>query len=157
MNILNGLLFSQYKLHHRCSTELYIGLWKYWNFQSEAKVEQIIAIVTTRSVSCKFWLHSSKQAITSCKLYIWIFWSNSKTTNKCITFSKRCTVWFQEASFNLYCYFELWIHFSFGARLLPGVVGNLMLSSDNPLDFHAMMFQYYLGIMKALEMGWNTY
>ena len=25
---------------------------KYWNFQSEAKVEQIIAIVTTRSVSC---------------------------------------------------------------------------------------------------------
>ena len=31
---------------------LYIGLWKYWDFQSEAKVEQIIAIVTTHSVSC---------------------------------------------------------------------------------------------------------
>ena len=42
----------QYKLHHRCSTELYIDLWKYWDFQREAKVEQIIAIVTTHSVSC---------------------------------------------------------------------------------------------------------
>ena len=30
------------------------GLWKYWNFQSEVKVEQIIAIVTTRSVSFLF-------------------------------------------------------------------------------------------------------
>ena len=27
-----------------------MGLWKYWNFQSEAKFEQIIAIVTTHSV-----------------------------------------------------------------------------------------------------------
>ena len=52
VDILNGLLFAQYKLHHRCSTGLYIGLWKYWNFQREAKVEQIIAIVATRSVSC---------------------------------------------------------------------------------------------------------
>ena len=26
MNILNGFIFSQYKLHHRCSTGLYIGL-----------------------------------------------------------------------------------------------------------------------------------
>ena len=52
MNILNDLLFSKYKLHHRCSTGLYIGLWKHWNFQREAKVEQIIAIVTTRSVPC---------------------------------------------------------------------------------------------------------
>ena len=32
------------------STELYIGLRKYENFQSEAKMEQIIAIVTTCSV-----------------------------------------------------------------------------------------------------------
>ena len=31
---------------------IYICLRKYWNFQSEAKVEQIIAIVTARSVSC---------------------------------------------------------------------------------------------------------
>ena len=31
------------------STGLYISLQKYWNFQSEAKVEQIITIVTTRS------------------------------------------------------------------------------------------------------------
>ena len=37
-------------LHHRYSTELYIGLRKYWNVQSEGKVEQTIAIVTTCSV-----------------------------------------------------------------------------------------------------------
>ena len=49
MNILNGLLFSQLKLHHRCSTGLYKGL---RSFQSEAKAEQIIAIVKTHSVSC---------------------------------------------------------------------------------------------------------
>ena len=36
------------------STGLYIGLWKYWDFQSEVKVEQIIAIVTTHSVCCYF-------------------------------------------------------------------------------------------------------
>ena len=28
VNILNGLLFSQYKLHHRFSTGLYMDLWK---------------------------------------------------------------------------------------------------------------------------------
>ena len=37
-------------------TGLYIGLRTYKNFQSEAKVEQIIAIVATRSVSCSFLL-----------------------------------------------------------------------------------------------------
>ena len=45
---LNDFIFSQYKIF----TRLYIGLWKYWDFQSEAKVEQIIAIVTMHSVSC---------------------------------------------------------------------------------------------------------
>ena len=29
---------------------IYRPLWKYWNFQSEAKLEQIIAILTTHSV-----------------------------------------------------------------------------------------------------------
>ena len=52
MNTLNSLIFLLYKLHHRSSTWLYIGLWKYWDFQSEAKAEQIMAIVTTHSVSC---------------------------------------------------------------------------------------------------------
>ena len=52
VNIRNGLPFSQWKLYHRCSTELYIGLQKYWNFQNAAKVEQIVSIVTKRSVSC---------------------------------------------------------------------------------------------------------
>ena len=50
MNILNNLLFVQWKLHHRCSIGLYIGLRKYWNFQSKAKLEQIIAIVKTHSI-----------------------------------------------------------------------------------------------------------
>ena len=39
---------------HRCSTGLYTGLLKYWNFQGEAKVKQIIVILTTRTVSCLF-------------------------------------------------------------------------------------------------------
>ena len=52
MNILNGLLFLQYKLHHRYLIGLYMGLWIYWNFQSEAKLEQIIAVFTMRCVSC---------------------------------------------------------------------------------------------------------
>ena len=43
------------KISISCLTKLYIGLQKYWNFQSEAKVEQIITIVTTRSVSCYLW------------------------------------------------------------------------------------------------------
>ena len=42
VNILNHLLFSQYKFHHRYWTGLYIGL---WHFQNEAKLEQIIAVV----------------------------------------------------------------------------------------------------------------
>ena len=52
MKIFNGFIFSQYNLHHRSSTGLYIGLGKYRYFQSGAKVKQIIAIVTTHSVSC---------------------------------------------------------------------------------------------------------
>ena len=45
-----GLTIFAKKFHHRCSTGLYIGLRKYWNFQREAKLEQIIAIVTTHGV-----------------------------------------------------------------------------------------------------------
>ena len=44
------LAVSTIKAPYRCSTGLYRGHLKYSNFQSEAKVEQIIAIVTTRSV-----------------------------------------------------------------------------------------------------------
>ena len=36
MSIYNGLQFLQWKFHHRCLTVLYVGLRKYWNFQSEA-------------------------------------------------------------------------------------------------------------------------
>ena len=35
VNLLNGFILSQYKFHHRSSTGLYIGLWRYWDFQSE--------------------------------------------------------------------------------------------------------------------------
>ena len=42
------------KAPYRCSTGLYTGHPKYWNFQSEAEVEQIIAIVTTHSISCSY-------------------------------------------------------------------------------------------------------
>ena len=52
MNIDNGLLFSQLNLYHRCLNELYIDHRKYYNFQNEAKEEQIIATFTTRSVPC---------------------------------------------------------------------------------------------------------
>ena len=43
-------MFSQWKLHHSCLTGWYKGLRKYWNLQSETKVEEIITIVKKRSV-----------------------------------------------------------------------------------------------------------
>ena len=43
------IYLTTYYFLNRYSTGLYTGLGKYWNFQSEAKVEQIMAIVTTRS------------------------------------------------------------------------------------------------------------
>ena len=52
------IYLTTYYFRNRCSTGLYTGLGKYWNFQSEAKVEQIIEIITTRSVFC-FVLFSS--------------------------------------------------------------------------------------------------
>ena len=55
VNIFKGLLLSQQRFHHRCSTGLYIGHRKYWNFQSEANIQQIIAIVATCRVSCFNW------------------------------------------------------------------------------------------------------
>ena len=55
VNIPNDLLFSKQKLHQRFSIRLYKNLRKYWNFQSEAKVEQITAIGTKCSVSCLNW------------------------------------------------------------------------------------------------------
>ena len=51
-------------LHHKCSTGLYIGHWKFWNFQIfKAKLEQIIAIVTTHSV---FLILLSKSILCYC-------------------------------------------------------------------------------------------
>ena len=49
VNILNGLLFSIKDVRLG-----YVGLQKCENFQRKAKVEQIIAIITTRSVFCYF-------------------------------------------------------------------------------------------------------
>ena len=56
VDILN-LLFLQQNSRHTCSIGLYIGHQNYWDFQSEVKVEQIIAIVTTRSVFCCSYFH----------------------------------------------------------------------------------------------------
>ena len=58
---------------------------------------------------------------------------------------------FQAAPFKYYCNFRVMNPLGFGARLLPGVVGGLMLSSDNPLDFHAIIVSVSQGsIVKIL-------
>ena len=50
--------------------------------------------------------------------------------------------------------FELLIQVNFGARLLPGVAGGLMLFSDSSLDFHAMFVTVSpVDILKVLEIG----
>ena len=85
MNILNGLLFSQYKLHHISSTGLYIGLWKHWNFQSEAKEEQIIAIIKTRSISC--WSLLKHVKIIKCERTS--FWKYNVKQNICRSSHRR--------------------------------------------------------------------
>ena len=52
--------------------------------------------------------------------------------------------------------FELWIHLSFGTRVIPGVLVSSILSSDKPLDFHATTVSVtQVGILKVLEFGWN--
>ena len=60
----SGFTIFAKKLHHKCSTGLYIGLWKYWNFQREAKLEQIIAIVTTHCVFLLKFKTVSEEAFT---------------------------------------------------------------------------------------------
>ena len=49
---LTAFSYFRKKLHHRCSTGFIMRHWKDWNFQDDTKVGQIIAIVTTSSVSC---------------------------------------------------------------------------------------------------------
>ena len=49
---LTAFSYFRKKLHHRCSTGFLMRHWKDWNFQDDTKVGQIIAIVTTSSVSC---------------------------------------------------------------------------------------------------------
>ena len=43
-----------------------------------------------------------------------------------------------------------------GARLLSDVAGGLVLSSDNPLDFHDEIWSLLLIFLKYLYIGWNT-
>ena len=53
--------------------------------------------------------------------------------------------------------FELWLHFSFEAWLLPRVVAGVILSSDNLFDFYVVIVSISpVGIEKVLEIGWNT-
>ena len=40
-------------------------------------------------------------------------------------------------------------------RVLSDVVGGLMLSSDNPLDFHSEMYLVLAIILTYLCNGWN--
>ena len=53
MNLYYEIYLTAYYFRDKSSViEVRLGqdLWKYWNFQNEAKLEQIIAIVTTHSV-----------------------------------------------------------------------------------------------------------
>ena len=44
-----------------------------------------------------------------------------------------------------------------GLRILLDVVGGLILSSDNPLDFHdKIILGLSLAVLKYLCIGWNT-
>ena len=90
MNILNCWLFSAQKPDHRCSTGLYAGFRKYWNLQSEAKVEQVIAIVTTRSISCFNFITNDVEGLklsTKTNQISWIFYS--KLTPSSVLFAQE--------------------------------------------------------------------
>ena len=52
---------------------------------------------------------------------------------------------------------EFWIYFSFGARLLFGVLGGIMLSLENLLNFHAMIVLVLpVGVVKVLGICWSN-
>lgn len=58
---------------------------------------------------------------------------------------------FQATLLNATAVFELWIHCSVGARILPSAVGGLIISCDNPLDFHAIIVSVLSsGLVKEL-------
>ena len=65
--------------------------------------------------------------------------SDSKT-NKFTTvlWVKVALSCFKQVSLNFTANFALWIHCNLGARLLTGLVGNLMISSDNPSELRAI-------------------
>ena len=48
------------------------------------------------------------------------------------------------------------LYSSFGVRLLLFIVGGLITSSDNPLDFHDEMFLVFLIFLKHLFISLNT-
>ena len=65
--------------------------------------------------------------------------------------SKSCALsCVKQLALNSTVIFESLIHFSFGSRLLPDVVGYLMLSYDNRLDFPITVSVSSVGIVKAL-------
>ena len=43
-----------------------------------------------------------------------------------------------------------------GARLLSDVAGGLVLSSDNPLDFHDEIWSLLLIFVRYLYIGWKS-
>ena len=71
--------------------------------------------------------------------------SNLQSINKFITFLglKNVLSYFKQLPLNSDATFELSVHFSFGARPLPGAVGGLKISSDILLWISMLWFFQY--------------
>ena len=67
--------------------------------------------------------------------------------------SRSCFICFKQFPLNSTAIFALRIKVNLRARLLSDVTGGLMLSSDNPLDFHAKILSLPVGAVKDLRRG----
>ena len=86
MNIINDVLFLQLKLRHRCSNGLYRPL-------------KIIAIVTTRSLSC-FFLFSGKLGINHSYFLNFLGGISSSQTNVKSLFQTEKSLKYQQTFLN---------------------------------------------------------
>ena len=69
-------------------TGLYIGLWKYWNYQDEAKVEQIIAIITTLAANHRDYYNASVSCYAEKSMEVFTF----VVMNMCILLWWKITI-----------------------------------------------------------------
>ena len=60
---------------------------------------------------------------------------------------------FKQRSSNFTCILLRW--FTDDLRILLDVAGALILSSDNPFDFHAEILLLLEAFLKYLKTGWN--